>query len=413
MASFMPVRRSQRIAGRLSPEPPGRPSEICRREEPASAETPGPDMASPVETAAPAGRPAVHGVTLASKWSLRPRQLTSGRLLGASKRKRSKDDDAASHTSGEIQSRSAATFALQQAHSQVTDVEARSVSWHAAQRERCMRLRGAAPWRRYWKKMSLQQAFLSREARVKKALKEREELLRQQWQQEVGKMREELAGLQKQQSEEILAKDTAVDACEAEAKIRKKELRSHEAAVAELRSSIKEAKGGEEPEVEEQEMEEALPAAAPKGRAAPKVKSRNMGWSRKPKRGAAVGRSTEVKAARSRVVAEASPEPTRVTSVDVSEGAAAGSSGRDLAASPRGTTSPRASSPLPAASTPTPPIQPGSPLARSPPPSPSVPKASAPFVEFVGAPVGKGSKVPSGMWPWPTEMMTRSRAKAL
>jgi hypothetical protein len=55
----------------------------------------------------------------------------------------------------------------------------------------------------------------------------------------------------------------------------------------------------------------------------------------------------------------------------------------------------------------------GSPLARSPPRSPSVPKCSAPFVEFVGPPVGKGSKVPGNMWPWPSEMMTRSRAKAL
>lgn len=39
--------------------------------------------------------------------------------------------------------------------------------------------------------------------------------------------------------------------------------------------------------------------------------------------------------------------------------------------------------------------------------------ATRPQVEFVGAPVGKGTKVPSGFWPWPTELMTRSRTKTI
>jgi len=54
-----------------------------------------------------------------------------------------------------------------------------------------------------------------------------------------------------------------------------------------------------------------------------------------------------------------------------------------------------------------------------PPPPPRRPKPQQiaqprlePVIEFVGAPVGKGTKVPSGIWPWPQEMMTRSRGRA-
>jgi hypothetical protein len=43
--------------------------------------------------------------------------------------------------------------------------------------------------------------------------------------------------------------------------------------------------------------------------------------------------------------------------------------------------------------------------------SPGSPKA--PFVEFVGAPVGKGAKIPTGLWPFPAALMTRSRTKAV
>jgi len=46
------------------------------------------------------------------------------------------------------------------------------------------------------------------------------------------------------------------------------------------------------------------------------------------------------------------------------------------------------------------------------PPSPlDQPSSPTHNIEFIGQPVGKGTKVPSGLWPWPESVMTRSRSR--
>jgi hypothetical protein len=60
-------------------------------------------------------------------------------------------------------------------------------------------------------------------------------------------------------------------------------------------------------------------------------------------------------------------------------------------------------------------LHPGTPLIdgvddHNPDPNPASPRA--PFVEFVGAPVGKGAKVPTGLLSWPASI-TRTRSKTI
>eukprot|EP00930_Biecheleria_cincta_P040321 TRINITY_DN27630_c0_g1_i2.p1 TRINITY_DN27630_c0_g1~~TRINITY_DN27630_c0_g1_i2.p1 ORF type:complete len:451 (+),score=76.97 TRINITY_DN27630_c0_g1_i2:143-1495(+) len=442
----MPVRRSQRIRGRQEePIASGAPSVVPSADDFAALTTAtmSPAASTPAveayrsraatlaasETAA-VRKPAPVKISDApSKWSLRPRKLTRGRLQQAQGQapKRKHDELMPDLDTVSLHSQKNVLTSLKKS-SEVLEAEARSKKYFSLQHSRCMQLVSKAPWRRYWRKMSMHEAFLRREERIREALRKRECDLRELWQKEVSAMRIELADLQSQQAEGVKQLQAVHADRQAVTLERRQEEKQHDAAVSDLQQKIQALGGSAE------SAKVLLTKVVPNRLAAQKgaPRRRNNGWTNKPKprkaaparQPASAGQPTEApeappypkgppspKAApstqKSAAMLEASPAPTKRTGVMIE-------------ASPPPAKLPAQSvpdcSPMSSQRSAMSPISPrhaGSPLARSPPRSPSVPKCSAPFVEFVGPPVGKGSKVPGNMWPWPTEMMTRSRAKAL
>lgn len=441
----MPVRRSQRIRGRQEEPMSGSvPSVVPSADDFTSAATatrshaasaPTVEASASKDSAVPKAAP-VSRSDAASKWALRPRKLTRGRLQGQGLAPKRKHDEITQDLeTASVQSQKTAIASLKKS-SDVLDAEARSEKYFSLQHSRCMQLVSKAPWRRYWRKMSLHEAFLRREARIRETLQKRESDLRDLWQKEVSAMRTELAELQSQQAEGVKQLQAVQADRQAVTTERRQEEKKYDSAFAELQQKIQDLGG---------------PAATPKvpakvaskRRAAQKTapRRRNRGWSHKPKPRKAAPAAPASQTADEPAEAPPSPRgpaPAKKPPASPKGPASTKKTGAMLEASPaaKKTTAIMEASPPPArlpaqngvpdaspmssqrsAMSPISPrpggSQGGSPLARSPPRSPSVPKCSAPFVEFVGAPVGKGSKVPGSMWPWPSEMMTRSRAKAL
>jgi len=420
-----------------------------------AASTPTPEAFASKDTAVPKAAKAapVRAASewAASKWALRPRKLTRGRLQAQGLAPKRKHDEIMPNTpdleTASWQSNKTAVASLKKS-SEVLEAEARSEKYFSLQHTRCMQLVSKAPWRRYWRKMSIHEAFLRREARIRETLQKRESDLRDLWQKEVSKMRTELDELQSQQAEGVKKLQGVQANRQAITTERRQEEKKYDSAFAELQQKIQ-ALGG--PETTTKAPAKDAAKDAPKRNAAQKAaqrRPRNRGWSHKPKprkaaqaapasqaadepaeappspkgpapakkppaspRGTASTKKTGAMleaspaaktAKKTAAMMEASPPPARLPAQNGAPDSSPMSSPRSVMASPQQGGSPQGGSP-----------QGGSPLARSPPRSPSVPKCSAPFVEFVGAPVGKGSKVPGSMWPWPSEMMTRSRAKAL
>lgn len=459
----MPVRRSQRIRGRQEePIASSVPSVVPSVDDFASTATATTSAAASTPTGEASGSRAAMLVAsetaavpkappvrisdasrssdASSKWSLRPRKLTRGRLQQAQglASKRKHDDLMADLDTVSLHSQKNAVASLKKS-SEILDAEARSKKYFTLQHSRCMQLVVKAPWRRYWRKMSLHEAFLRREERIREALQKRESDLRVLWQKEVSAMRIELADLQSQKAEGVKQLQAVHADRQAVTFQRRQEEKQNDAAVSKLQQQIQDLGGsGETAKV----TTKVVPKRSVVQKSAPR--RRNNGWSNKPKsrkappatQPAPASQPTEAppspkvpaspKAAastkKSTAILEASPAPTKRSGAMIQASpppAKLPAQNTVPDCSPMG---PQRAQTVPdcspmgsqrSAMSPISPRNAGSPLARSPPRSPSVPKCSAPFVEFVGPPVGKGSKVPGNMWPWPSEMMTRSRAKAL
>jgi len=298
--------------------------------------------------------------------------------------------------------------------STVCENEGRTRSFYINQEKRCRLLNKEQPMRRIYKKMKPSQVYLIRERFIVNVLRERLGPVKEKWKTEIDHL-DNLLSEQQAYKAEVASELGELEDNE-EKTVRKNHAKT-EAASKALAARVRKLWQQLEQVREEnpgciaddvprskalEEVTKGSVPVAPKGRAAPKLASR-LPPSRKSK--TAVLGKFATKSRQPRERSPASPEPERSA-----DAAGSNSSPQDAKAS-KAKNSPMAMSPTPAANKEGSPS--GSPVARSPPPSPSVPKASAPFVEFVGAPVGKGSKVASGMWPWPTEMITRSRAKVL
>mmetsp|Transcript_53947 Transcript_53947/g.96587 ORF Transcript_53947/g.96587 Transcript_53947/m.96587 type:complete len:418 (-) Transcript_53947:43-1296(-) len=298
---------------------------------------------------------------------------------------------------------------LKQYPSNLLDREAKTRAFYASQLKRCDALLKECPRRRIWKKMTPCKVFLHRESFIRIVLKKRTQETKKLRDAEIAELRNKL-GEERNKRSEVLRHKAKEDPEQAHQKAMAAVAEQKKAVMAEWLEDKQqcEESGLEWPEPESKALlDDSVRSVAPKGRAAPKKMASRLPPSRKSKT-AVLGKFTAK--TRQRVASEASPEPQR-SSAAASSGGNTSPGEAEATEAGKVRNSPMAMSPPPAANKGGSPS--GSPVARSPPPSPSVPKSSAPFVEFVGAPVGKGSKVASGMWPWPTEMITRSRAKVL
>jgi len=324
------------------------------------------------------------------KWSLRPRQISAQRLGDTKKRQRSDvlSDDQASDFPDDVSTFSAVSAQVPGAASIISDAKASLNTWFSAQEARCQSSLQFPPRRRCSHKMRLHEVYLGREAKVREVLGRRSKTLRSIYREEVRKMRAELAEVQKRQSEEIHGLEAATGARENAAAERKRQILAHQAAMEQARAKLDALSQGRaaarsrkvEAAAESRRRQAAVkqaPISPPaEGPVSPRLVGSRSAKADVPMSPRPVG-SRSARAEAPKAVSESRPAVT----------ASAGSSSR-----PAGLVS----EPLQAA-----------------PVSPKLPEKPA-FVEFVGAPVGKGTKVPSGMWPWPTsDVLTRSRARQL
>ncbi|CAE8705414.1 unnamed protein product [Polarella glacialis] len=247
MASFsvaLPVRRSQRIAHRVT-------AQESAAEEDAAGEEPAEDAAGRVPQVARAAprkvtrtasdpeglkvaRAASKGsqdAAASQKWSLRPRQISAQRLGDTKKRQRSDvlSDDQASDFPDDVSTFSAVSAQVPGAASIISDAKASLNTWFSAQEARCQSSLQFPPRRRCSHKMRLHEVYLGREAKVREVLGRRSKTLRSIYREEVRKMRAELAEVQKRQSEEIHGLEAATGARENAAAERKRQILAHQA----------------------------------------------------------------------------------------------------------------------------------------------------------------------------------------